>query len=514
MICSILPLVLALSSGPSSVQGCESSGSLGLVGPGTPGLCGVPVLESEGAPLVGFPFRLRVLEGRPGARSLVAFSKTASASELPALGGTWHPSPTRSVLGFTLDANGNSAAFATKTPVGPELCGLDLIIQGWVEDQDAAGGAALTPALSISFGLYASGPLFLQQPEQKMARTANTLRTAELNGDGRADLLVGSKDHVSIHLGRGDGSFVSASEWPVAGGGEYVQTLDLNADGWLDLVTLGTGSEDANLSTLLGQASADGTPSFALEATYGAGTFPSSCEVGDLDGDALTDVVAVMHGLSFLAPGGLRPMLTQPGGSLVDLGWIPSGSSPTGAVLADLDLDGDLDAAATSVPEHQVMIHYGQGNGSFTPGESYSTGGSFPFDVLAEDLNLDGRPDLAIAQGSIFGPDFGSVSVLTGDGTGSFGPAWTIPVEFGPTAIDTADLNGDLIPDLATANYQSGDGTILLGQGDGTFAVEQVLGLSGLGEAVLLADWNGDQMEDCALGSFDEIRIFLSHLLP
>ena len=61
------------------------------------------------------------------------------------------------------------------------------------------------------------------------------------------------------------------------------------------------------------------------------------------------------------------------------------------------------------------------------------------------------------------------MSVLLGNGDGTFQDQKTYPVGNGPVAIVAGDFNGDGRTDLAVANADSNDVSVLLGNGDGTF---------------------------------------------
>jgi len=99
--------------------------------------------------------------------------------------------------------------------------------------------------------------------------------------------------------------------------------------------------------------------------------------------------------------------------------------------------------------------------GDFTPAAtSPEPAGTNPASVAVGDFNGDGKPDLATAN---FGS--GNVSILLRDGTGDFTAAATSPETAGtnPQSVAVGDFNGDGKPDLATANSGSGNVTILLG---------------------------------------------------
>src|SRR5712692_5086916 len=90
--------------------------------------------------------------------------------------------------------------------------------------------------------------------------------------------------------------------------------------------------------------------------------------------------------------------------------------------------------------------------------------GDWPYSVAVGDLNGDAKPDLATA-------DWGSatVSVLLGNGDGTFQAKVAYVTGYGPRSVAIGDLNGDAKPDLATADSDSNAVSILLGKGDGTF---------------------------------------------
>src|SRR5215831_12571491 len=93
-----------------------------------------------------------------------------------------------------------------------------------------------------------------------------------------------------------------------------------------------------------------------------------------------------------------------------------------------------------------------------------SVAGNFPVSVAVGDFNGDGKPDLAVAN-----PLFpnGTVSVLLGNGDGSFQAAQAFGAGSQPLSVAVGDFNGDGKPDLAVANQVSNNVSVLLGNGDG-----------------------------------------------
>ena len=80
------------------------------------------------------------------------------------------------------------------------------------------------------------------------------------------------------------------------------------------------------------------------------------------------------------------------------------------------------------------------------------------------DFNSDGALDLAVANNA----NPGTVSILLGNGNGSFQAAKSYPTDQAPKSVAVGDFNGDGIPDLVTAN-NFGTLSVLLGNGDGSF---------------------------------------------
>src|SRR6266545_4578526 len=125
------------------------------------------------------------------------------------------------------------------------------------------------------------------------------------------------------------------------------------------------------------------------------------------------------------------------------------------------------------------------------PSMLFDTGGT-PASVAIADLNGDGRPDLAVASSGYLRLTPGTVTVLYGNGDGTFGARADFGTGIHPVSVAVADLNGDRFPDLVTANGASNAISVLLGNGDGTFGARDDFG-PGIGaRSVAIADLNGD----------------------
>src|SRR5438093_8651438 len=126
----------------------------------------------------------------------------------------------------------------------------------------------------------------------------------------------------------------------------------------------------------------------------------------------------------------------------------------------------------------------------------------FPVDsasinVVAGDFNRDGAMDMAVAN--YFS---GTVSVLLGNGDGSFRPATSVTVGANPWGIAVGDFNGDGVPDLAVTNNGTSTVSILLGNGDGTFRAGPIVAVVGP-RGLAAADLNGDGKVDLVIANYD-----------
>jgi hypothetical protein len=295
--------------------------------------------------------------------------------------------------------------------------------------------------------------------------------------------------------------FLAPVNYPVEGGPSAVVVGDFNDDGFPDLAVANDGSN--TVSVLLG----NGDGSFQPAVNYAAGSVPYSVAVGDFNGDGIPDLAVADQG------GGVTVLLGNGDGSFAAARTFAAGSVPYSVAVGDFNGDGILDLAVANLQSNSVSVLLGNGDGSFQLAVNYAVGSS-PESMAVGDFNGDRIPDLAVVNA---GEDFpgppGSVSVLLGNGDGSFQAAIDSEAGYGPNSLAVGDFNGDGIPDLGVAAYgNSSIGyfdqsiRVLMGHGDGSFDryySTYYVSRFELPSSVVAGDFNLDGVLDLAFATRD-----------
>ncbi len=180
---------------------------------------------------------------------------------------------------------------------------------------------------------------------------------------------------------------------------------------------------------------------------------------------------------------------------------IVSGPNTGAVALADVNGDHHLDIVATNGGGDSVSVYFGHGDGTFATRTTYATGSADKFNqsVAVADLNGDGHPDIAVADGGT-----NTVSVLLNNGAGTFGAATTVAVGSGPQSIVLANVTDTSALDLVVACANSGQVEVVPGHGDGTFGAAVAYPVGSATSSVTVGDLNGDGHPDIVAGNYGD----------
>ncbi len=314
--------------------------------------------------------------------------------------------------------------------------------------------------------------------------------------------LIGAQSlHGAKQCGAGFGAAVNYGPFNFA---SATASADLNRDGRRDLIVAATGS--GTISVLLG----DGNGGFTASGTFSSGTYPGSMAVGDFNRDGHEDVAVPNEG-----NGNVRIFLGNGTGALTSPGVTPAGASPRAVRAADFNRDGKLDLAVVNTSSATVTVNFGVGDGTFMSPASFVVP-SGPWSLTVTDVNLDGVPDVLVPS---IGSGTNVVSILFGvpGGTPStvLQSPVSIPTGTSPADVAVGDLNRDGWPDLVVANTGGANVSVHLGTGSGTFT-PPVNYFAGNGpHAVRLGDFNGDGRTDVVVtnsgGSAGGVNLLLGN---
>jgi hypothetical protein len=173
-----------------------------------------------------------------------------------------------------------------------------------------------------------------------------------------------------------------------------------------------------------------------------------------------------------------------------------TGTSPVAMAIGDFNEDGKEDLAVANQGANTVSILLGNGNGTFTPGAGASTGNQ-PSAVAVGDFNGDGHTDLVVGN-----TVDSTLTILLGDGKGGFTAAPALVNSVNPVSVAVGDFDADGRLDLAVANSSINTISIFLGNGDGTFRATSTPTLQLQSPSfIALADFTGDGVPDLAIAN-------------
>jgi hypothetical protein len=262
-------------------------------------------------------------------------------------------------------------------------------------------------------------------------------------------------------------------------------------------------------------AVAIGEPLFdAPWRAFDLGDFPTfapvAISVADINDDGIEDIVAARE---FFSGAGLSVVFGRGDGSFEPevIYELPFSHDLGDVALADIDLDGDLDAVAT-VPgnagtDFRIVLYRNAGDGSFAEPEFYLAGEG-PLGLAVADFTGDGFPDVVTADNGYVAGTNDTISLIPHNGEAGPGAGFLSPVQFtvgdNCTRIAAADLDGDDDLDVVVGRGDVNGISVLFNDGSGLFGspthYDAMPGGYTRSPAVALADMDNDGDLDLITG--------------
>lgn len=331
-----------------------------------------------------------------------------------------------------------------------------------------------------------------------------TIHTADLDGDGRADVVVANQGGNNLNIFRNistPGNLTVGSFGPiqnfVTNGNPYGSVIvDVDGDGKLDVVTCNYNNDNVSV---LRNTSTVGNISFTTAVNFPTGSGPYGIGAGDIDMDGKPDIVTGNYG-----QGGISVLRnTSTVGNISFNGAISyaGGGNSHMVEVVDIDGNGAKDVCVASRTSNAVIVYRNVSavaSISLAPGVNFST--SAGGDALGSaDMDGDGKLDLVVA-----GIQNNNVAVLRNtsvNGTitsSSFAAPVTMNTSNTSYGLGLGDVTGDGKPDI----FLCGNSTYPLIQNLSTIgnivlsSPVQLSGASGSGFHAAIGDLDNDSKND------------------
>jgi FG-GAP-like repeat/Dockerin type I domain/CARDB len=344
-----------------------------------------------------------------------------------------------------------------------------------------------------------------------------SIATGDFNGDGVADIATANleSDDVSVLLSNDDGTFQPAIQLAVGRGPIYVVAADFDANGVTDLATANADSQDISILLSTGNGTFQSQQSFDAAVSYDF--VPRvGMTTGDYDGDGVVDIT-VLAGVRFFGAEQLTTLLGNGDGTFqpeLRYGIFGTSSRIESITTGDFNSDGLSDVAMANARSDEVLVAVARTDRTplaprvFEPTLSFKVGGE-PDGITTGDYNGDGVLDLVTVNadtgGSALLSDSRDLSLLLGNGDGTFRDEQRFGAGNAGAPLTSADFNGDGVMDLAgriviprsVAEGEKSGLRILLGNNDGTFQPPRTFLLESY-ISIVTGDFNSDGVTDIA----------------
>jgi len=270
------------------------------------------------------------------------------------------------------------------------------------------GGGRLEPVLELPVG-----------------RELQDLVAADVDGDGKLDLVATTKngDSVAVYFGEANGKFANPVTLKTGGFDTAAPILmDFDRDGRLDI------SVFYNI----------GDRRFELAASIPIDALNAGVVSSDFDGDGFPDLLTVSK-----ATQELTLLSNRHNRTFVKSFSIGVPNKPSQIVASDFDKDGLDDVMILSRGSGRISLLRNNGDGTFIKRDDLELSPGAVQSFVMRDVNLDGAPDILTV-----GADQRSISVYGNNGDGTFRTPFKVALSGEPTGVLLADFDASGTPDL------------------------------------------------------------------
>ena len=364
--------------------------------------------------------------------------------------------------------------------------------------------AATATAFASANGQVTSASPNFRSVVIRVGKAPGPITVADVNHDGRPDIIVGSMDGgiVTVLLGDGNGQFAPAqgSPFPCNANPNDIAVADMNGDGHPDLVIANT--QTPYITVLLGDGKGGFTP--AAHSPFATKSFPHphGVVVGNFTADGRPSVITDSwgHNQILLLESDGKGNLLLPGK------FFPANlHTDSGVRAADFNRDGKLDIVTVNQTANVVGLLLGDGHGNFrrAPGSPFPAGDT-PWSFDVGDVNGDGNPDVAIIPYERDMRDSKNlgVTILLGDGKGGMATMRGAPFSLqgcaGPSRVAIGNVAGHRageLRDVVVSCAQNNKLFFFISAKSGTFTVSTRSMPTGWG-GLALGDLTGKSKDD------------------